>query len=205
MVGLKVLRSLWSELLRSLLLPREGSIHGCLLSLLPPPALTWMLGSGHPRKSPAHQPSFCPASKISGQRAGKSHHWEENDKKVWCTCSVTPWGPGAPHPQKLPLTCSLCDTASLSLCHSTLLWELCGCKMCVKRHDNSCCCHWICPKTPTEIRSTLWRTCVTSPVVLFPAVSWESASTGQSNTKACKSLNSSLHQMWWIQVGVQEA
>lgn len=25
--------------------------------------------------------------------------------------------------------------------------------------------------------------------------SWESASTGQSNTKACKSLNSSLHQM----------
>lgn len=84
-----------------------------------------------------HQPitPVCPASQISGQRAGKSHHWEENNKKVWSTCSVTPWGPGAPHPQKSALT------ASLPLCHSTLLRELCGCRMCVKRNDNSCCCY----------------------------------------------------------------
>lgn len=169
---------------------------------LPPPALTGMLGSGRPRESPAHHPRVHPASRISGQRSGKSHHWEENHKKAWSACSATPWGPESPHPQKSPLRCSQRDSSAVTVPFS----ESCVAIGYVSKDTTiPAAATKSVQKTPTEIRFTLWRTCEASPVVLFPAGSWESASTGQSDTKACKSLNSSLHQMWWIQVDVQEA
>lgn len=206
MVGSRGLRNLWFELLTGLCPCRRGDNIAWLLAehrvniYVLQPCLR-CLALAIQGKQVSSTPSVLPVSEMSVQRAGTK---KEKKYTVFILChTLGSWSPTSSEIKPLhPAS----ETHPVPLLfHYSLLRELDACRLWGKRLDNSHCCYLNLSETPAEIKSTFWRISEFSSVVLFPAVSWEWDSIGQSNTKACKSLNSFLHQMWWIQVDVQEA